>query len=871
MAYYQSYSHYQEPEVLIASNVVYGYGQPTGNSDGSKTPASMINHSGHSPGPLSTPSLSRNASQGPEALPDYAEQMVYDDPGNLSDSPTSVKTPDDDTNFEDLMLDSSTRDYYQNQNGAMTTQVSQGGLTAPQTNMFLAAQGAYPDQVLQDTINATFASQPLQFQAQFTMQGRPLQNTFPSQPHSNYFGGQNYTSQPPRQDPWNGQGPMRNPNLPRSGMAVFDPVTDPVPQQIDLSTFVNDVDYWTMNNTDPNYLISPNDPAPPQDVFPTAQQIFQQRQQRQQPQQQQSFMQPQNQQQIQNSSPIEMRLTTASPKPDSQGFVNFNSQSPLFTNNYITDSVPSSLITSIEQAPNSPMASASSPGGSEGMFSSYQQSDPGMVLDPYSNEAFDTQFLPPPSPVRPSPNRSIPEVTFPEVIFDFSPEPEHQTSRRSGASKPSGRPGGRALGTHLDAKVAKAAHDMRKTVACWHCVLQRDKCGPGDICERCLKRSQRPNADCGLGCSRIKLIELAQYFLPMLIMQIHEDTHLTHFVTQFIQQWNNQEIILYMTCSQKAMPRIPVKVYEFAPRGKELLEQIQYQTDKKTGQRIAIKKESPALGMVHINHNEEKKYDKYISDIVDNHLDAFADVCWADDDNDFMPRLFKLMTRVKPKNEDEQKLLREVNRLIVCTYIMSHTLTIAEETKHQTLSKMHSYTHAGAYVQNYTSPRMTNRQLKYFFARLQRSILSAVLNKLQQIFKSSKGCDKWIAAFVAVTGMAMAHEDQQATVHQVMQTRAISEGWDVRDAQAQADIACREIDARMNFVSQIFRWKYNRKCNPIRDAEHDWEKEVGFGDESSVTFVRSVAQLVRENSECFVLSMPHPRELGGVDVDVDSG
>lgn len=180
---------------------------------------------------------------------------------------------------------------------------------------------------------------------------------------------------------------------------------------------------------------------------------------------------------------------------------------------------------------------------------------------------------------------------------------------------------------------------------------------------------------------------------------------------------------------------------------------------------------------------------------------------------------------------------------------MSHTITIAEETKTETLSKMHSYTDPSAYVQNYTSPRMTARQLKYFFARLQRSTLALVLNKLQQIFKSSKGCDKWLAAFVAVVGMAMAHEDQQKTIHQVMATRAATEGFDARDAQAQADIANRDVDQRMNFVSQIFRWKYNRKCNPLRDCDQDWEKEVGFGDESSVTFVRSVAQLVKENSK----------------------
>jgi hypothetical protein len=179
---------------------------------------------------------------------------------------------------------------------------------------------------------------------------------------------------------------------------------------------------------------------------------------------------------------------------------------------------------------------------------------------------------------------------------------------------------------------------------------------------------------------------------------------------------------------------------------------------------------------------------------------------------------------------------------------MSHTLTIAEEDKHRTLSKMHSY-QPTAYVDNFTSPRMTNRQLKYFFSRLQRSIMTTILNKLQQVYKSSKGCDKWLAAFIVVLGMSMAHEDQQKTIHQVMATKATTEGTNMRDAQARAEIACREIDARMGFIAHIFRLKYNRKCNPLRDSDHDWEHESGFGDASSVTFVRQVAQLVKENSK----------------------
>ena len=128
--------------------------------------------------------------------------------------------------------------------------------------------------------------------------------------------------------------------------------------------------------------------------------------------------------------------------------------------------------------------------------------------------------------------------------------------------------------------------------------------------------------------------------------------------------------------------------------------------------------------------------------------------------------------------------------------------------------------------------------------------MSNVLNKLQQIFKSSKGCDKWLAAFVAVVGMCMAHEDQQKTVHLVMETKAVTEGWDRRDAQSRADIACREIDEKMRFITAVFRWKYNRKCNPLRDSGHDWLKEPGFGDEKHVEFVRDVAQLVKDNSKC---------------------
>ncbi|PSN60514.1 hypothetical protein BS50DRAFT_506112 [Corynespora cassiicola Philippines] len=828
----------QQPQLFISSDTL-GYGQY--DPQRSKTPTSLINHTGlspggPSPGPLSTPPpLSRTDS----LPPDQPEHMLYDDQANsLSNSPTSVRTPDNE-NLEDMLDNDSMRNYYpQNPHVAMSTQATHNPVPTMALNMYPSSQDAFPDEAIDDAVTASIASTQLSYPQHYNVQLPTTQNMLAAQPFNTSYS-QNYTAQPSRQDPWTGQGPPRQASIPRSGQVLFDPMSDP---SIDQYAPFGNVDSWRMNSTDPNDLTSPNEAmAPPQDGFYDLST--------------QNYGHNHSSTFSQNQAPLNamtLRLTVPATNFNGQNYMIYQEPMMFSPETFSAHMRPQTYFTGLSptesHVPSVSPASAPSPGGSDDLSSSYQISEPGVVLDPQQHEHHAPRLQAPPSPVTFQPS---PTLTIAEVTFDASPEPEAQhpvqpTRRKPGSNK-LGRPGGRTLGTHLDPKVAKSAHDMRKIVACWHCVLQRDKCGPGDICERCNKRSMRPNADCGLGCSRIKLIELSSAFLPSLVMQIHEDSHLTHFVNQHIHQWTSAELTVYLTCGQDHMPRIPVKVYEFIPRGNELLVQIQYGTDPVTHERISVQKESPALGMVHINPNEERAYDRYINDIVDGHLDAFGELCWMEDDNDFQQKLFKLMTRVKTKSEDEAKLLREVFRLLVVTFIMGHTMTIAEESKYQTLSKMHQFTSMDKFASNFISPRMANRQLKYFFNRLHRSIMAAVLNKLQQIFKSSKGCDKWLPAFVAVVGMCMAHEEQQKTVHVVMSTRAKGEGFDPRDAQAQADIACREIDVRMGFIIQIFRWKYNRKCNPLRDAEHEWDKEIGFGDASSVAFVRQVAQLVKEN------------------------
>jgi hypothetical protein len=275
---------------------------------------------------------------------------------------------------------------------------------------------------------------------------------------------QTYAPQLPRYDhPWTSQGPPRNSTVPQSGMAVFDPASDPM-----IYNGFGNVDDWRMNNTDPNYLVSPNDPVAPNHenlFFPATQNHV--------------HGYPQPHIQHQNHSPVQMRLTVASPSPDSYDFVNLNSASPLFTENYITESQYPPLSPGASsygqathspyQPPLSPQTSAPSPGGSEGMFSSYQRSDGGLQVEPHPREHFEQH--PPPSPIH---VQRAPR-TIPGVTFDPSPEPESQRTQSISSRRTGNRPGGRALGTHLNTKVAKAAHDMRKITACWHCVLQRDK------------------------------------------------------------------------------------------------------------------------------------------------------------------------------------------------------------------------------------------------------------------------------------------------------------------------------------------------------------------------------------------------------------
>jgi hypothetical protein len=370
-----------------------------------------------------------------------------------------------------------------------------------------------------------------------------LRNNFlPGQAPYNAFSAPIYTAPPVEHEPGSDCSPSKSSMISRSGDFITDPTCGPYPVNYGHYQNFNDVQLWTETFTDPTSLISPSEHRIGNFFNSATHNVVHQTNVVQQtmPHRSQINIPPSH---TFASSPIEPQWpqsAQAEPSPDRQGFVNYDASSSLFTDSYVTEHKPppsSPGNSSMSHFPHSPYQqiaspSAVSPGSSRGVFSFH--SDQAMMIDPFPVQA---HFLQPPQP-----SMAI-QTNYTPIKNDMDAyggmlEPESATSARNLATN-----GGRALGTRLEPEV-----DMRKISACWHCVIQRDKCSDGEICARCLNRSQRPNADCGLGCVRMKLVELSQYFLPPLVTQMHEDSHLKHFVNSHVHGWGNQEFTLHMTC-----------------------------------------------------------------------------------------------------------------------------------------------------------------------------------------------------------------------------------------------------------------------------------------------------------------------------------
>lgn len=137
-----------------------------------------------------------------------------------------------------------------------------------------------------------------------------------------------------------------------------------------------------------------------------------------------------------------------------------------------------------------------------------------------------------------------------------------------------------------------------------------------------------------------------------ILNKVHDPQQLRAFVGEHIGRWSGSAIKLKFTCIFK-LPPIECEVYEFEPKTAELLSRTEYFPNTTNGPREFVVTHSPPIGMVHIEDADRTKYDKYISMIVDKHLDKFADRVFKFEKDNFQSHIFKLMVGLRPGQKDE--------------------------------------------------------------------------------------------------------------------------------------------------------------------------------------------------------------------------
>lgn len=149
--------------------------------------------------------------------------------------------------------------------------------------------------------------------------------------------------------------------------------------------------------------------------------------------------------------------------------------------------------------------------------------------------------------------------------------------------------------------------------------------------------------------------------------------------------------------------------------------------------------------------------------------------------------------------------------MLIITYIMGHTLTITQET----LPMVHSHLRSGykpTSLAPHTSPRLANRQLKFFFHVLRNQIYEDILKWQQATLHTSGGKNTtWLSTFVVMLAFAMVLEEAQRTMQIQADAKHRKRECSYDEAQQEASNACERIDARFALLIGLFQCKYRDK------------------------------------------------------------
>jgi hypothetical protein len=178
---------------------------------------------------------------------------------------------------------------------------------------------------------------------------------------------------------------------------------------------------------------------------------------------------------------------------------------------------------------------------------------------------------------------------------------------------------------------------------------------------------------------------------------------------------------------------------------------------------------------------------------------------------------------------------------------MGHTLTLTSSSLPATLENLIKTPHPPlSSLSDHTSPRLANRQLKFFLSVLRHNLSTHLLKWLQStLHTASRKHLTFLPSFLVMLGFAMSLEEVQRTI--IIQADAkVRRGngmVDAKEVEQEARNACERIDERWNLLVGLFQCKYrDKKWDSSGDFGSGTPRVEGKGGE----FLRELRELVVE-------------------------
>ena len=348
---------------------------------------------------------------------------------------------------------------------------------------------------------------------------------------------------------------------------------------------------------------------------------------------------------------------------------------------------------------------------------------------------------------------------------------------------------------------------------------------------------------------------------------------------QQILDWDNTNPIT-ISLTTGYGPAIQWTVYEFKPRSQQLLGQQHYEQDPNTGKNKRLKKYAPPFALRSLDINDRNRFSEYVDLLLQPaYLSEFGSTFYHEetsvDPGAFQAQMLQLLCNFYLETVDQeacagphcverstmianclqlQTRLREILRMLVITFLMGRVLCLEEDTLDDVLSCL-QFSSPPQHVPSRTSPRVTNRQLKYFFHMLRTSHYESMLKWQQQTMHTSGKRERtWLPAFCTMLGFAMVLEELQLALYiqaaaKIEDPMTYEHSGDRAEAHKEARDACSTIDDRFNLLQGIFQCKYRDKNWPARGTFGYSSPEVR--EPVSNRFLTELFALVNTRGKCF--------------------